>query len=114
MNSRRKSIAQPVGGSFFSDKKNRGPFASFKRGDSRDMQIPESPPPGADRPGTGQDSFGEPVRESQDREVLGVVTPPSTEPQSSAIATNGATLSEAQAAPSLGAGIFTNEVRRTP
>lgn len=78
------------------------------------MQIPESPPPGADRPGTGQDSFGEPVRESQDHEVLGVVTPPSTEPQPSAIAINGATPPEAQVAPSLGAGIFTNEVRRTP
>ncbi|OJJ80852.1 uncharacterized protein ASPGLDRAFT_133423 [Aspergillus glaucus CBS 516.65] len=111
MNSRRKSIAQPVGGSFFSDKKNRSPFASFKRGDSREMQIPESPPPGADRPGTGQDSFGEPARESHDREVLGVVTPPSTEPQPGAIATNGAAPPEAQIAPSLGAGIFTNETR---
>lgn len=113
MNSRRKSIAQPVGGSFFSDKKNRSPFASFKRGDSRDMQIPESPPPGADRPGTGQDSFGEPARESQDREVLGVVTPPSTEPQPSVNATNGAAYPETQVAPSAGAGISTHEVCRT-
>lgn len=78
------------------------------------MQIPESPPPGADRPGTGQDSFGEPARESQDREALGVGTPPSTEPHPSAIATNGAAPPEAQVAPSLGAGIFTNEVRRAP
>ncbi|KAE8353636.1 Muniscin C-terminal mu homology domain-containing protein [Aspergillus coremiiformis] len=50
---RRKSIVQPSGGTpFFSDKKHRSPFASFKRGDSRDMQIPESPPPGEERPGT--------------------------------------------------------------
>lgn len=49
---RRKSIVQPSGGApFFSDKKHRSPFAPFKRGDSRDMQIPESPT-GEERPGT--------------------------------------------------------------
>ena len=95
MNSRRKSIAQP-GGSFFMDKKNRSPFASFKRGDSRDMQIPESPPPGADRPDTAfttQDSFGETQRnqsESRDRERLGAVISTIPEPQSAPTATNGA------------------------
>lgn len=95
MNSRRKSIAQP-GGSFFMDKKNRSPFASFKRGDSRDMQIPESPPPGADRPDTAfttQDSFSETQRnqsESRDREGLGAVISTSPEPQSAPTATNGA------------------------
>ncbi|KAE8153879.1 Muniscin C-terminal mu homology domain-containing protein [Aspergillus avenaceus] len=50
---RRKSVVQPSGGApFFSDKKHRSPFASFKRGESRDMQIPESPEPGMERPGT--------------------------------------------------------------
>ncbi|PYH48362.1 uncharacterized protein BP01DRAFT_388993 [Aspergillus saccharolyticus JOP 1030-1] len=50
---RRRSIVQPSGGGpFFSDKKHRSPFASFKRGDSRDLQIPETPPEGSDRPGT--------------------------------------------------------------
>ncbi|PYH99691.1 hypothetical protein BO71DRAFT_415409 [Aspergillus ellipticus CBS 707.79] len=50
---RRRSIVQPSGGApFFSDKKHRSPFASFKRGDARDMQIPETPPEGSDRPGT--------------------------------------------------------------
>lgn len=76
------------------------------------MQIPESPPPGADRPDTGQESFGEPARESQDREVIGVVTPPSTEPQHTTAATNGAAPQEAQIAPSPVAGISTNEVCR--
>ncbi|KAL4879365.1 Muniscin C-terminal mu homology domain-containing protein [Aspergillus karnatakaensis] len=55
---RRKSIALPSG-SASSEKKYRSPF-SFKRGDSRDMQIPEDSQP--DRPDTAftrQDSYGE-------------------------------------------------------
>ncbi|KAL4869756.1 hypothetical protein BDV12DRAFT_167162 [Aspergillus spectabilis] len=55
---RRKSIAIPSGGPS-SEKKYRSPF-SFKRGDSRDMQIPEDPRP--ERPDTAitrQESYGE-------------------------------------------------------
>lgn len=107
MSSRRKSIAQPSG-SFFSDKKGRSPFATFKRGDSRDMQIPESPSPGLERPDTAftaQDSVAENARqpsESRDREGLSVASPIIQEPQFAAPATNGGPDQEAQAAPSVG------------
>ncbi|KAL3468016.1 Muniscin C-terminal mu homology domain-containing protein [Aspergillus heterothallicus] len=66
---RRKSVVIPSGGP--SEKKYRSPF-SFKRGDSRDMQIPEDPRP--ERPGTAltsQDSYTEATRvqsESTERE----------------------------------------------
>lgn len=118
MNNRRKSIAQPAG-SFFSDKKSRSPFAPFKRGDSRDMQIPESPSPGPDRPDTAftaQDSIAESARhpsESRYREGLRTATPTGQEPQFVAPATNGGgePVQEAQAAPSVGiANITPNEV----
>lgn len=113
MSSRRKSIAQPSGGSIFSDKKGRSPFSTFKRGDSRDMQIPESPSSGQDRPNTGlttQESVAESARqpsESRDREGLSVVSPIIQEPQSTAPAaaagaTNGRPDQEPQAAPSVG------------
>ncbi|KAJ5950428.1 Fps/Fes/Fer/CIP4 homology [Penicillium vulpinum] len=51
---RRKSVALPSAGSFDRKaEKKRSPFAAFKRADSRDLQIPESPPTTApDRPGT--------------------------------------------------------------
>ncbi|KAJ5553600.1 hypothetical protein N7494_002978 [Penicillium frequentans] len=51
---RRKSMVIPSGSSFDRKaEKKRSPFAPFKRSDSsRDMQIPESPPSTADRPGT--------------------------------------------------------------
>ncbi|OOQ90790.1 Fes/CIP4 like proteiny domain protein [Penicillium brasilianum] len=52
---RRKSVIGPTAGSFDrkAEKKHRSPFAPFKRSDSsREMQIPESPPSTADRPGT--------------------------------------------------------------
>ncbi|KAL2823113.1 Muniscin C-terminal mu homology domain-containing protein [Aspergillus granulosus] len=57
---RRKSIVLPSGGP--SEKKHRSPF-SFKRSDSRDMQIAEEPRP--ERPGTAltsQDSYTEVTR----------------------------------------------------
>ncbi|KAE8167126.1 Muniscin C-terminal mu homology domain-containing protein [Aspergillus tamarii] len=76
---RRKSIIQPSGGAaFFSDKKHRSPFASFKRGDSRDMQIPESLPD-EERPGTAlttQESHNEATRipsETNDHEGHGTM-----------------------------------------
>ncbi|KAJ5937754.1 hypothetical protein N7454_004096 [Penicillium verhagenii] len=51
---RRKSMVVPSGSAFDRKaEKKRSPFAPFKRSDSsRDMQIPESPPSTADRPGT--------------------------------------------------------------
>ncbi|KAE8402621.1 Muniscin C-terminal mu homology domain-containing protein [Aspergillus pseudonomiae] len=77
---RRKSIMQPSGGAaFFSDKKHRSPFASFKRGDSRDMQIPESLPD-EERPGTAlttQENHNEVTRipsETNDHEGHGTMT----------------------------------------
>ncbi|OJJ49973.1 hypothetical protein ASPZODRAFT_128559 [Penicilliopsis zonata CBS 506.65] len=60
--SRRKSIAQSPGGAFGgAEKKSRGPFPSFKRGDSSgQIPIPESPPrtAGADRPQTALTTAG--------------------------------------------------------
>lgn len=117
MSSRRKSIAQPSG-SLFGDKKGRSPFATFKRGDSRDMQIPESPTSGLDRPDTGftaQDSVAESARqpsESRDREGLSVVSPATQEPQFAApAATNGGPGQETQTAPSVGiSNVVPNEV----
>ncbi|GMG05238.1 unnamed protein product [Aspergillus oryzae] len=84
---RRKSIIQPSGGAaFFSDKKHRSPFASFKRGDSREMQIPESLPD-EERPGTAlttQENHNEVTRitsETNDHEGHGPMTSiPSTQP----------------------------------
>ncbi|GMG35714.1 unnamed protein product [Aspergillus oryzae var. brunneus] len=84
---RRKSIIQPSGGAaFFSDKKHRSPFASFKRGDSREMQIPESLPD-EERPGTAlttQENHNEVTRitsETNDHEGHGPMTSiPATQP----------------------------------
>ncbi|RAQ41357.1 hypothetical protein AFGD_011125 [Aspergillus flavus] len=84
---RRKSIIQPSGGAaFFSDKKHRSPFASFKRGDSREMQIPESLPD-EERPGTAlttQENHNEVTRitsETNDHEGHGPMTSiPVTQP----------------------------------
>ncbi|OQE18188.1 hypothetical protein PENFLA_c022G01258 [Penicillium flavigenum] len=72
---RRKSVVVPSTGSFDrKSEKKRSPFAAFKRADSsREMQIPESPPPTAsDRPGTSftdQSSLRNPSV-SQDRSGL--------------------------------------------
>ncbi|CAG8174523.1 unnamed protein product [Penicillium nalgiovense] len=72
---RRKSVVIPSSGPFDRKaEKKRSPFAAFKRADSsRDMQIPESPPPTAsDHPGTSltdQSSLRNPSV-SQDRSGL--------------------------------------------
>ncbi|OJJ35125.1 hypothetical protein ASPWEDRAFT_40290 [Aspergillus wentii DTO 134E9] len=100
---RRKSIVQP-GGAFGSEKKHRSPFASFKRGDSsREMQIPESPPSGQERPGTAltsQDSpsTGRNLSESRDREGLNAI---SSSPEPQPAATNGAAPLETLVGPGL-------------
>ncbi|KAL2855875.1 Muniscin C-terminal mu homology domain-containing protein [Aspergillus pseudoustus] len=86
---RRKSIVLPSGGP--SEKKHRSPF-SFKRGDSRDIQIPEDPHP--ERPGTAltsQDSYSEATRiqsEPNERESHDRVSS-SPVPQSPPGAVNG-------------------------
>ncbi|KAF4168989.1 hypothetical protein CNMCM6936_000400 [Aspergillus lentulus] len=113
---RRKSVVQtPGGGPLFGDKKHRSPFASFKRGDSRDMQIPESPT-GTDRPGTAlttQDSHGEaaPIpSEIHERELPGSL-PTSPEPQQIPATTNGGSTQEAHNEPTPAAALTANEPR---
>jgi hypothetical protein len=50
---RRKSVVVPTGPFDRKAEKKRSPFSAFKRSDSRDLQIPESPPATlSDRPGT--------------------------------------------------------------
>ncbi|KAF9886300.1 hypothetical protein FE257_011559 [Aspergillus nanangensis] len=103
---RRKSVVHSSGGAFFSDKKHRSPFASFKRTDSRDAQIPEASSSGADRPGTAlttQESHTESIRqpsESHEREGLGTASSGGFS-QPPRPATNGATSHEA---PPVGTG----------
>ncbi|GIK04636.1 hypothetical protein Aspvir_008719 [Aspergillus viridinutans] len=111
---RRKSVVHtPGGGPLFGDKKHRSPFASFKRGDSRDMQIPESP---TDRPGTAlttQDSHGEaaPIpTEIHEREVPGSL-PTSPEPQQTPVTTNGGSTQEVHNEPTPPAAMAVNEPR---
>ncbi|PLB43474.1 hypothetical protein P170DRAFT_369680 [Aspergillus steynii IBT 23096] len=97
---RRKSMVQPSGGPFFSEKKHRSPFASFMRSDSaRDTQIPESPPSTADRPGTALTTQESPqetretvrnASEPSDRDGAGA-GPSSPEPQSAPGTANGTT-----------------------
>lgn len=112
---RRKSVVHiPGGGPLFGDKKHRSPFASFRRGDSRDMQIPESPT-GPDRPGTAlttQDSHGEaaPIpREIYEREVPGSL-PTSPEPYQTPATTNGGSTQEVRNEPTPPAATTANEV----
>ncbi|KAL4914058.1 Muniscin C-terminal mu homology domain-containing protein [Aspergillus aurantiobrunneus] len=106
---RRKSIALPGGPS---EKKYRSPF-SFKKGDTRDMQIPEVP--GPERPDTAvtsQESYSEATRlpsesnERDGRERLSSSPPPQSTPD----VVNGFTPQEysSAAAP---AGMKTNEPR---
>ncbi|PWY77547.1 hypothetical protein BO70DRAFT_294795 [Aspergillus heteromorphus CBS 117.55] len=101
---RRRSIVQPSGaGPFFSsDKKHRSPFASFKRGDSRDMQIPETPPEGSERPGTAltaHDSHTEvpsiPSEPNENEGFAGVVS--NSMPQSAPPTANGSASHEQHA-----------------
>ncbi|RLL93628.1 hypothetical protein CFD26_102134 [Aspergillus turcosus] len=113
---RRKSVVHtPGGGPLFGDKKHRSPFASFRRGDSRDMQIPESPT-GPDRPGTAlttQDSYGEaaPIpREIHEREVPGSL-PTSPEPYQTPATTNGRSTQEVRNEPTPPAATTANEPR---
>ncbi|CAP92332.1 Pc13g12630 [Penicillium rubens Wisconsin 54-1255] len=84
---RRKSVVVPSATSFDrKSEKKRSPFAAFKRADSsREMQIPESPPPTAsDRPGTSftdQSSLRNPSV-SQDRSgVDAAATMPEEHPE---------------------------------
>jgi hypothetical protein len=112
---RRKSVVHtPGGGPLFGDKKHRSPFASFKRGDSRDMQIPESPT-GTDRPGTAlttQDSHGEaaPIpSEIHERELPGSL-PTSPEPQHIPATTNGGSTQEVHNELTPAAALTANEV----
>ncbi|KAA8651751.1 uncharacterized protein ATNIH1004_000647 [Aspergillus tanneri] len=100
---RRKSMIQPSGGPFSSEKKHRSPFASFMRGDSsHNTQILESPPSTADRPGTAlttQESPRETARspsEPNDREGAGA-TSFMPAPQSAPGTANGATSPEVTA-----------------
>jgi hypothetical protein len=112
---RRKSVVHtPGGGPLFGEKKHRSPFASFKRGDSRDMQIPESPT-GTDRPGTAlttQDSHGEaaPIPgEIHEREAPGSL-PTSPEPQQTPVTMNGGPTQEVHNEPTPPAATAVNEV----
>ncbi|KAL4779472.1 Muniscin C-terminal mu homology domain-containing protein [Aspergillus varians] len=104
---RRKSVALPSGPL---DKKHRSPF-SFKRGDNRDVQIPEDPRP--DRPDTGitsHGSYSEATRlpsESNERDGRGRLSS-SPPPQSLPDVRNGVGSEEHSAAAAL-AATSTNE-----
>jgi hypothetical protein len=106
---RRKSVALPSGGP--SEKKYRSPF-SFKRADSRDMQIPEDAR--TERPGTAltsQDSYTESTRvqsESNERESHDRVSASPVPPQSPPGAVNG--LGSGFTSQESPAGAGTNEV----
>lgn len=95
---RRRSVVLPSGGP--SEKKYRSPF-SFKRGDTRDMQIPEDPR--SERPDTAvtsQGSYSEVTRlpsESFERESRGHLSP-SPPPQLAPEVVNGVTAQENLAA----------------
>ncbi|EHA18216.1 hypothetical protein ASPNIDRAFT_52645 [Aspergillus niger ATCC 1015] len=113
---RRRSIVQPSSaGPFFSDKKHRSPFASFKRGDSRELQIPETPTEGMERPSTAMST--------QDTEPAGISSEPhehesftgatsTAMPQSAPATANGATSHEAPSEEiTATAGVSRNEPR---
>ncbi|KAI2831311.1 hypothetical protein CBS147321_2703 [Aspergillus niger] len=113
---RRRSIVQPSSaGPFFSDKKHRSPFASFRRGDSRELQIPETPTEGMERPSTAMST--------QDTEPAGVSSEPhehesftgatsTAMPQSAPATANGATSHEAPSEEiTAAAGVSRNEPR---
>lgn len=112
---RRRSIVQPSSaGPFFSDKKHRSPFASFKRGDSRELQIPETPTEGMERPSTAmttQDTEP-PAISSESHEHEGFAGATSTAmPQSAPATANGATSHEAPSEEiTAAAGVSRNEV----
>lgn len=97
---RRKSVIPPTVGSFDrkAEKKHRSPFASFKRSDSsREMQIPESPPSTADRPGTSMTEESSLRNPSVSHNHNGADTiTPAPIPEHEPLATNG-TWAEAQA-----------------
>ncbi|KAL4895837.1 Muniscin C-terminal mu homology domain-containing protein [Aspergillus ambiguus] len=107
---RRKSVVNPSG---LGEKKHRSPFASFKRGESREAPIPESSS-GTDRPGTAltaQESHGESMRqpsESHEREGLGTASNGVSQP--APVATNG---TASQEVPSTGTGVATTVVNET-
>ncbi|KAJ5917382.1 hypothetical protein N7466_010936 [Penicillium verhagenii] len=89
---RRKSMVVPSGSTFDRKaEKKRSPFAPFKRSDSsRDMQIPESPPSTADRPGTSMtdDDYARTSSMSRDQTAGEALAPvPIAQPYSST--TNG-------------------------
>ncbi|OJJ73550.1 hypothetical protein ASPBRDRAFT_53717 [Aspergillus brasiliensis CBS 101740] len=111
---RRRSIVQPSSaGPFFSDKKHRSPFASFKRGDSRDLQIPETPTEGLERPSTAmtaQDTEAPGIsNESHEHEGFAGATSTAM-PQSAPSTANGATSHEAPSE-AITAGVSRNEPR---
>ncbi|KAL3493420.1 Muniscin C-terminal mu homology domain-containing protein [Aspergillus germanicus] len=107
---RRKSIVIPSGGP--SEKKYRSPF-SFKRADSRDMQIPEDAR--TERPGTAltsQDSYNEATRvqsETNERQSHDRVSASPVPPQSPPGAVNG--LGSGFTSQESPAGASTNEPR---
>ncbi|EAL90691.1 conserved hypothetical protein [Aspergillus fumigatus A1163] len=111
---RRKSVVHtPGGGPLFGDKKHRSPFASFKRGDSREMQIPESPT-GTDRPGTAlttQDIHGEaaPIPSEIHERGLPGSLPTSPEPLQTPATTNGGVTQEVHNEPTPAAAVTANE-----
>ncbi|KAH1340836.1 hypothetical protein KXV68_002571 [Aspergillus fumigatus] len=113
---RRKSVVHtPGGGPLFGDKKHRSPFASFKRGDSREMQIPESPT-GTDRPGTAlttQDIHGEaaPIPSEIHERGLPGSLPTSPEPLQTPATTNGGVTQEVHNEPTPAAAVTANEPR---
>lgn len=97
---RRKSVIGPTAGSFDrkAEKKHRSPFAPFKRSDSsREMQIPESPPSTANRPGTSftEESSLRNPSVSHDHNVPDTIAPAPNEHQEPFVA-NG-TSAEVQA-----------------
>ena len=111
---RRKSIVQP--GSTPSEKK-RTPFSPFKRVDSsREAQIPEAAPLGADRPDTGittQDNVSDFVRGTSESVDRGGQEAISLSPglESTPPATNGAAPQETQREPGFVVGSsYTGEV----
>ncbi|KAG2415172.1 hypothetical protein HFD88_006363 [Aspergillus terreus] len=97
---RRKSVVNPSG---FGEKKHRSPFASFKRGESREAPIPESSS-GADRPGTAlttQESYSDSMRqpsESHEREGLGTASSGFSQPAPVPATTNGTASQELSSA----------------
>jgi hypothetical protein len=111
---RRKSVVNPSG---FGEKKHRSPFASFKRGESREAPIPESSS-GADRPGTAlttQESYSDSMRqpsESHEREGLGTASSGFSQPAPVPATTNGTASQEVSSATGI-ANTAVNDVSLT-